>query len=76
MTQNSERERDYLKEAFKILTGESLLIAQREHLIAVRNFYLSKTLRYESTLRTIREIIKDATESAGCEIGQVKDVSV
>ena len=36
-----EEPRDYLAEARRILSGSSLLMAQHEHLVALRDFYES-----------------------------------
>ena len=35
-------ERDYLEEAFAIIKGESLLLAQKEHLIVLQDYYVNQ----------------------------------
>jgi enhancing lycopene biosynthesis protein 2 len=35
LVRNEEEERNYLGEAFRIARGESMLLAEREHLIAL-----------------------------------------
>jgi len=52
-------ERDYLKEAFKIIfLDETMLLAQKEHLLALHAYYHEKLNQEEKYKR-----IKNATKS-------------
>lgn len=54
--------RDYLDEAFRILRGESMMLAQRAHLQALNYWYKSKIDGMIVELERINQTIKELSE--------------
>lgn len=46
-----DESRDYLAEAFRIICGSSMLLAQKEHLLALSQHYIGVLERLERRIR-------------------------